>query len=256
MKRPTERADVALVALGLAPSREKAQALILSGCVRADGRRVTKPSECVTLNADRAEGAAPSVLTVDAPPPYVGRGGYKLAAALDAFSVSPEGLICVDIGASTGGFTDVLLQRGASRVYCVDVGYGQLAEKLRTDPRVTVMDRTNARALTRERFNPPPSLAVMDVSFISIRLILPALRDVLGERGRVVTLIKPQFEAGREHVGKKGIVRDADIHSRVIEDISGFVVNHGWQARGVIESPIRGQTGNIEFLMDIRFAAG
>ncbi|MDR2657306.1 MAG: TlyA family RNA methyltransferase [Oscillospiraceae bacterium] len=245
MKTSAERADVALTSAGLADSREKAQALILSGGVFLDGRRINKPSERV---------GDPARLTVAAPPPYVSRGGIKLAAALDAFHVDPVGLVCIDVGASTGGFTDALLQRGASKVYAVDVGYGQLADKIRHDPRVAVMERVNARLMKPDMFDPRPVLAVMDVSFISIRLILPALRDVTGESGRVVTLIKPQFEAGRGKVGKGGIVRDAAVHAEVLREISEFAAGHGWVSGGIIESPIRGQTGNLEFLMDIKFS--
>ncbi|MDR1599442.1 MAG: TlyA family RNA methyltransferase [Oscillospiraceae bacterium] len=245
MKPASERADLALVAAGLADSREKAQALILSGGVTMDGRRVAKPSERVGDS---------SMLAVAAPPPYVSRGGIKLAAALDAFNVDPAGMVCIDVGASTGGFTDALLQRGAARVYAVDVGYGQLADKVRHDPRVVVMERVNARTLAPDMFDPLPALAVMDVSFISVRLILPALRGAMGPAGRVVTLVKPQFEAGRDKVGKGGIVRDANVHAEVLRGIAGFAEGHGWVSAGVVESPIKGQTGNVEFLMDIRFA--
>ncbi|GHU67355.1 TlyA family rRNA (cytidine-2'-O)-methyltransferase [Clostridia bacterium] len=245
-KSTSQRADVAMVTAGLAESREKAQALILAGSVSANGRRIVKPSERISDT---------SSLTVVAPPPFVSRGGLKLAAALDAFGVDPAGLVCIDVGASTGGFTDALLQRGAVRVYAVDVGYGQLADKVRHDPRVVVMERVNARLLTPGMFDPRPTLAVMDVSFISIRLILPALYGVMGDTGRLVTLVKPQFEAGRDKVGKGGIVRDEAVHAQVLSEITAFVTDHGWVSAGTIQSPIRGQTGNVEFLMDIRFGS-
>ncbi|MDR0395847.1 MAG: TlyA family RNA methyltransferase [Oscillospiraceae bacterium] len=245
MKPARTRADLALVEAGLAQSREKAQALILAGGVSLNGRRVEKSSERVD---------DPSMLAVAAPPPYVSRGGIKLAAALDAFAVDPTGLVCIDIGASTGGFTDALLQRGAARVYAVDVGYGQLADKVRHDPRVVVMERVNARLLEPDAFDPRPSLAVMDVSFISIRLILPALRGVMGNAGCAVTLIKPQFEAGRDKVGKGGVVRDESVRAEVLRGIEDFITSRGWKTSGTIESPIKGQAGNVEYLMDIRFA--
>ncbi|GHU76297.1 TlyA family rRNA (cytidine-2'-O)-methyltransferase [Clostridia bacterium] len=243
---PTERADVVLVAQGLAASREKAQAMILAGSVQLAGRRIAKPSERVAPDAP---------LTVAEQPPYVSRGGFKLVAAMDAFQVNAAGLVAIDVGASTGGFTDVLLQRGAALVYAVDVGYGQLADKIRHDSRVIVMERINARLMNPGMFEPLPTLAVMDVSFISIKLILPVLRGIMGESGRVVTLVKPQFEAGREKVGKKGIVRDSAVHAEVLRGILEFTRDHGWSVNGIIPSPILGQTGNKEFLMDIEFSS-
>ena len=195
-----ERLDVALVSRGLAESREKAQAMIISGTVFLNGQRADKASLAVKEeDTVEARGTAH---------PYVSRGGLKLEKALQVFPIDVTGITAMDIGASTGGFTDVLLQNGAAHVYSIDVGYGQLDWKLRNDPRVTVMERTNARAMTREQFPNVPSLAVMDVSFISIRLILPAAIGVMGDEGRFLTLVKPQFEAGRDRVGKKAKVKE------------------------------------------------
>lgn len=237
------RADVELVRRGMADSREKAQALILAGQVRGASGRIDKPS---------AQVSADDSLSVDEPLPYVSRGGFKLAKALDAFGVDPSGVTAIDIGASTGGFTDVLLQRGAAHVYAVDVGYGQLDLRLRNDPRVRVMERTNARRLTPDMFNPPPTLCVMDVSFISIRLLLPVIYPIIGEHGGIVTLVKPQFEAGRGQVGKGGVVRDAAVRERVLLDIASFTASTGWSVRTADFSPIQGPAGNIEFLFNIR----
>jgi 23S rRNA (cytidine1920-2'-O)/16S rRNA (cytidine1409-2'-O)-methyltransferase len=180
----------------------------------------------------------------------VSRGGYKLAAALDAFGVSPAGQICADLGASTGGFTDVLLQRGASRVYAVDVGYGQLHWRLRTDSRVVVMERTNARHL--QNLPEPVQLIVIDASFISLRLILPAARRLLTPGGEIIALIKPQFEAGRERVGKGGVVRDARVHRQVLRDMTNWVATRDFGPQGLIPSPIQGPKGNQEFLLWLR----
>ncbi len=184
--------------------------------------------------------------------PYVSRGGLKLEKALDEFAVDPAGLVCVDCGASTGGFTDCLLQRGARHVYAVDVGYGQLAWSLRTDERVTVMERTNARSLTPEMFPERMELAVMDMSFISLRLVLPAVRGLLTETGQVICLVKPQFEAGREKVGKKGVVRDPAVHREVLEDFVAAVGPLGFSLAGLTFSPVRGPEGNIEYLAWLR----
>lgn len=238
-----ERLDVALVSRGLAESREKAQAMIISGTVFLNGQRADKASLAVKEeDAVEARGTAH---------PYVSRGGLKLEKALQVFPIDVTGITAMDIGASTGGFTDVLLQNGAARVYSIDVGYGQLDWKLRNDPRVTVMERTNARAMTREQFPDVPSLAVMDVSFISIRLILPAAIGVMGDEGRFLTLVKPQFEAGRDRVGKKGVVREAETHRDVLREIMAFVESIGWVVQGMDFSPIRGPEGNIEFLYDL-----
>ena len=242
-KTKKARADVALVERGLAESREKAQALIMAGLVYVEEEKVTKASQAVRAEDNlRVRGAAH---------PYVSRGGLKLEKALRVFSCDPAGLVAMDLGASTGGFTDVLLQNGARRVYSVDVGFGQLDWRIRNDPRVTVMERTNARSLTEDMFPERPVLAVMDVSFISIKLILPAACRILGREGRFLTLIKPQFEAGRERVGKKGVVSDPQTHADVIQSIVDFVPTLGWRAQALDFSPIRGPEGNIEFLADL-----
>ena len=236
------RADVILVEQGLAESREKAQRLILAGQARLGADRIAKPSQMI----DNA-----AVLRVDNPCPYVSRGAFKLVKALDAFGIDPRGKTAMDVGASTGGFTEVLLERGVSIVYAIDVGYGQLADRLRRDGRVRVMERVNARFITPDMFEPRPELAVMDVSFISIKLLLGPIFDVMGDGGRLVTLVKPQFEAGRARVGKGGIVRNAADHADVLADVMRAVEEKGCVTRGVAYSPIKGQTGNIEFLFDI-----
>ena len=235
------RVDVALVERGLAPSRERAQALVMSGAVYIGERRVDKASARVE-DADE--------LTVrQSGTGYVSRGALKLKKGLSVFSVDPSGVVAMDLGASTGGFTDVLLQAGAAHVYAVDVGYGQLDWKLRGDPRVTVMERTNARYLTPEDMPLRPTLGVMDVSFISIEKILPAAVRILGDEGAFISLIKPQFEAGRERVGKKGVVREAKVHEDVVLEILRFVEEElHWAVQGLSFSPIRGPEGNIEFL--------
>jgi 23S rRNA (cytidine1920-2'-O)/16S rRNA (cytidine1409-2'-O)-methyltransferase len=233
-----ERLDTLLVERGLAETRTKARAAIMAGEVTVNGARVDKPGTPVPVEA---------VLAVAAPLPYVGRGGYKLAAALDAFTVDPAGRICADVGACTGGFTDVLLQRGAARVYAIDVGQGQLDWKLRQDERVVVMERTNARYL--ESLPEPVSLVVIDVSFISLKLILPAVARWLEPAGDVVALIKPQFEAGPAQVGKGGIVRDPDVREGVLVDLLRWAGSHGWTAAGLIRSPIQGTDGNVEYLV-------
>jgi len=238
-----QRLDTELVARGLAESREKAQALILSGAVYVGEQKAAKASQQITLEDQ--------VTVRFAKHPYVSRGALKLAKALDGFAVEVQGVAAVDVGASSGGFTDVLLRAGARRVYAVDVGYGQLEWKLRTDPRVTVMERTNARYLVPEQFEETPTLAVMDVSFISILKILPALFAILGQEGRCVSLVKPQFEAGRERVGKKGVVRDPATHRDVITQIIKGVDNLGWYCRALDFSPVKGPEGNIEFLIDL-----
>lgn len=236
------RADVALVSRGLASSRERAQSLIRAGLVKLNGAMLEKPSVKVS------ESDILAVAGSDCP--YVSRGGLKLEKALDAFSVSPDGQICMDVGASTGGFTDVLLRRGAELVYAIDVGTGQLVPEIAENPRVVSMEHTNARALEREMFAPAPTLAVMDVSFISIKLILPALKRVMGADGRLVALIKPQFEAGPAALGKKGVVTSARVHERVLAEIAAFAPNAGWQLRALDFSPIAGGSGNLEFWGD------
>ena len=238
------RADVALVNRGLAESREKAQAAIMAGQVFIGERRVMKASEAV-----RPEDP---LLIRQPEKTYVSRGALKLEKAVRVFSASLKDRVILDAGASTGGFTDVCLHSGARHVYAVDVGYGQLDWKLRNDPRVTVMERTNARFLTADMFPERPEIAVMDVSFISIRLILPALISVIGDQGIIYSLIKPQFEAGRDKVGKKGVVRDPKTHEDVIRTISEFARSIGWNVRRLDYSPITGPEGNIEFLSEIR----
>jgi 23S rRNA (cytidine1920-2'-O)/16S rRNA (cytidine1409-2'-O)-methyltransferase len=236
----TERADTLLVARGLCDSREQGKRLILAGEVRSGDRIIDKPSTKLPLEAP---------LEVREKPRFVGRGGLKLEGALDAFAIDPTGWVCLDVGASTGGFTDCLLQRGASRVHAVDVGTNQLVWKLRNDPRVISREQFNARNLTAEDLGEKVHLAVMDLSFISLTKVLPAVFGVLTEDGSVVCLIKPQFELQREDVAKGGIVKDPALHQQAIEKIRGFVtVQHGRQWRGLIPSPITGMDGNQEFL--------
>jgi len=234
------RLDALLHQQGEFESREKARAVIMSGVVFFDGKRVDKPGTMVPEDA---------VLEVrGATLPYVSRGGLKLEKALDAFAVSVAGRCCIDCGASTGGFTDCLLQRGAAKVYAVDVGYGQLDWRLRQDDRVVVLERTNVRYLTPADLGDAPNLAVIDVSFISLALILPPVYNLLTEAGRVICLIKPQFEAGREHVGKKGVVRDPAIHARVLERFLSDAASAGFGVMALDYSPIKGPEGNIEYL--------
>ncbi|HEY1250446.1 MAG TPA: TlyA family RNA methyltransferase [Thermoanaerobaculia bacterium] len=238
------RLDVLLVERGLAPTREKAQAMILAGLVEVAGRRVEKAGEAVDPDAP---------LTVAGPAhPYVSRGGVKLAAALDAFAIDPAGRICLDVGASTGGFTDCLLQRGAARVYAVDVGHGQLDARLRADPRVIVRERVNARRLSEADVPEPVDLAVVDVSFISLRLILPAVVARLGPGGVAVLLVKPQFEAGRREVPRGGVVRSEETRRRVVSEIEALGRELRLEAIGALPSPIRGARGNAEFLLGFR----
>ena len=241
MKR--ERIDKVLVERGLAESRTKAQALIMAGVVLVNDQRVDKPSELITSNSEvRIKGGDDPVLR------YVGRGGLKLEAALREFNVTPKGLKCLDVGASTGGFTDCLLQQGASRVVAIDVGQNQLDWRLRIDPRVEVREGINARYLQPDDFNGQFDLIVMDVSFISATRVLPALVPLLGPSGGMITLIKPQFEVGKREVGSGGIVRDALKRERVVEEVNAFARKLGLEVQGTIESPIRGAGGNIEFL--------
>lgn len=243
MDKPKKlRADVALVERALAESREKAQALIMAGLVYIGEEKVLKPSEAVKPEDQ--------LIVRGAAHPYVSRGGLKLEKALRVFGCDPTGVVAMDLGASTGGFTDVLLRGGARHVYAIDVGFGQLDWRIRSDERVTVMERTNARSITADMFDPVPTLAVMDVSFISIKLILPAAFRILGPEGRFISLIKPQFEAGRERVGKKGVVSDPVTHADVVESIVRFVPTLGWKTRAIDFSPITGPEGNIEFLAD------
>lgn len=236
-----QRLDAYLVENGLSESREKAQRLIMSGCVYINGQKGEKPSVGVS-ETDRVE-VRGSVL------PYVSRGGLKLEKALRVFPIDVRGVTAVDVGASTGGFTDCLLQNGAGHVYAVDVGYGQLDWKLRNDGRVTVMERHNARNMEPGWFEQAPGFGCMDVAFISIRLILPPLYQCLAGRADVVALIKPQFEAGRDKVGKKGVVRDPQTHREVVEGMLAFSRETGYALKGLDFSPITGPEGNIEFLL-------
>lgn len=239
MKSARRRIDVLMVERGLAGSREKAKALLLAGSVRVAGQRVDKAG--ATVSADAAIELAETM-------PYVSRGGYKLAAALDHWRIEPRGWVCADIGASTGGFTDVLLQRGAARVHAVDVGEGQIHWRLRTDARVVLHENSNARYLTPESLGEKVRLAVCDVSFISVTLILPAVLPLLESPRQLVVLIKPQFEAGRAQVGRGGIVKDPAVHAAAVDRI-----RRQMEARGLtteaIESPILGAEGNKEFLL-------
>lgn len=235
-----QRADVALVARGLCESREKAQACIMAGQVYIGERKVLKSSENVKPEDD---------LILRGPAhPYASRGGLKLEKAIASFHADVHGKVCMDIGAATGGFTDVLLRNGAQHVYAIDVGYGQFDWKLRNDERVTLMERTNARYLTPEQVPLHPTVTVMDVSFISIKLILPVAASLMGEDGCFYTLIKPQFEVGKDRVGKKGVVREASLHEEVLNDIVAFAPSFGWQVQTLDFSPITGPEGNIEFL--------
>jgi 23S rRNA (cytidine1920-2'-O)/16S rRNA (cytidine1409-2'-O)-methyltransferase len=236
------RADQLLVEQGLAESRAKAQALVLAGVVSCAGRRVEKPGE--QLAADAA------LAVTGSDHPWASRGGLKLVHALDHFRIAVDGKIALDIGASTGGFTDVLLSRGAGRVYAVDVGYGQLAWKLRQDSRVIVHERLNARYLTRAHIPEMVDIITCDASFIGLATVLPAPLALAGEEAELVALIKPQFEAGREHVGKGGVVRDPAVHNEVCERAAASVAAQaGWTVLGVVESPILGPQGNREFLL-------
>jgi 23S rRNA (cytidine1920-2'-O)/16S rRNA (cytidine1409-2'-O)-methyltransferase len=244
-KTAKRRADQLLVEQGLAESRAKAQALILAGVVSCGGRRVDKSGE--QLAAD----AALSVKENDHP--WVSRGGVKLSHALDHFGIVADGKAALDIGASTGGFTDVLLSRGAWRVYAVDVGHGQLAWKLRQDPRVVVYERLNARHLTRAHVPEPIDMITCDASFIGLATLLPAPLALAAEEAELVALVKPQFEAGREHVGKGGVVRDPAIHHEVCKRVAAWVgAQPGWTVVGVVESPVLGPQGNREFLLYAR----
>ncbi len=237
------RLDVRLVERGLADSREKAQALVMANRVRVDGQPARKPGQPV-----RDEAA----IEVVPGPEHVGRGALKLAGALDAFGIDPAGRVAVDVGASTGGFTEVLLARGAVRVYAVDVGRGQLHEALRGDPRVAVLERVNARELSPRHVPEPCGLAVMDVSFISVTLILPALRSVLAPGADAVVLVKPQFEVGRRHVGRGGLVTDPDLHRDAVRSVASAAQDAiGYGVRGACASPITGATGNREFFLHL-----
>ena len=238
------RLDQLVFERGLTESRERARTTVRAGLVFVNGQRVDKPGAAVDPEA-KIEVHGETL-------PFVSRGGYKLDKALRVFPVDPAGKVCLDCGASTGGFTDVLLQHGAGKVYAVDVGYGQLAWKLRTDERVVNLERTNLRHITEKEIPEPIDLAVMDVSFISIRLVIPAVKALLKPGADFICLIKPQFEAGREEVGKKGVVRDSAVHKRVIREILDFVPSAGLTVVGLDYSPIKGPEGNIEYLCHLK----
>ena len=235
-----KRLDILLFEKGLAPSREKARTLIMEGLVYVDNQKSDKPGTPVAEDAQiEVRGNALK---------YVSRGGLKLEKAMAEFPIEISGKVCMDVGASTGGFTDCMLQNGASKVYSVDVGYGQLAWSLRTDERVVNLERTNARYLTREQIPDEIYLSSIDVSFISLKIILPAIRPLLADNGYIVCLIKPQFEAGRDKVGKKGVVRDKGVHSEVVAGVCQFAVLNGYSMLGLTFSPVKGPEGNIEYL--------
>lgn len=236
-----ERLDILLVDRGIITSRERAKTSIMAGKVFVDGRRVDKAGEKVPVTAN-IEYKGEKL-------PYVSRGGLKLEKAMKNFPITLEGKVCMDIGASTGGFTDCMLQNGASKVFSIDVGYGQFAWKLRTDERVVCMERTNIRYVKPEDLGELVDFASIDVSFISLKKIMPATVDLLKDNGEVVALIKPQFEAGKEKVGKKGVVRDIEVHKEVVFGIIDYLIEHNLNVLGVSYSPIKGPEGNIEYLV-------
>lgn len=235
-----KRIDLVLVELGLAASRSLAQRLVMAGKVRINGQVAMKASQNVPDGSE---------VTLDSGPQFVSRGGNKLAAAMEAFSLNVQDTLCADVGASTGGFTDCLLQHGAAKVYAIDVGHGILAWSLRNDPRVVVMEKTNARHV--EKLDEPVSLVVMDASFISLKILLPVVKNWFPPAtGEVVALIKPQFEAGRKEVSKgKGVIRSPEIHRRVVGEILGFAQEQGFCVKGLVRSPVMGPKGNVEFLV-------
>ena len=244
---PKKRLDLLVLDRGLAPSRERAKALIMAGDVYVDNQKADKPGDLYPEEAHvecRSSGLK-----------YVSRGGLKLEKAMDVFGLELSGLTCMDVGASTGGFTDCMLQNGAAKVYAVDVGYGQLAWSLRSDERVVCLERTNARYLDRATIPEEPDFSSVDVSFISLKLILPAIAGVLKDGGEVVCLVKPQFEAGREKVGKKGVVRDPAVHREVLEQFLCHAKENNFTALDLSYSPVRGPEGNIEYLGWLRKAA-
>ena len=235
-----ERLDLLLTEKGLCDSRSRAQAIIMSGEVYVDGQKCDKAGTAVDRNA---------VIEVRGNScPYVSRGGLKLEKAMRDFGIDPTGYVCSDSGASTGGFTDCLLQRGASKVFAIDVGYGQLAWRIRTDPRVVCMERTNIRYVTPDMIGQPLDLSVVDVSFISLKLVLPAIQALLKPTGQVVCLIKPQFEAGKDKVGKKGVVRDPAVHAEVLQAFLALAQSLHFTVKNLTYSPVKGPEGNIEFL--------
>ena len=242
-----KRLDVLLVEQGHADTRSKAQAIIMSGLVYVNGQKADKSGTAYeeTVQIEVRTGGCP----------YVSRGGLKLEKALRDFGVKPEGYVCSDSGASTGGFTDCLLQQGAKKVFAIDVGYGQLDWKIRSDPRVVVMERTNVRYVTPEQLGEPLDLSVVDVSFISLKIVLPVIKTFLKpDQGQVLCLIKPQFEAGKEKVGKKGVVRDPSVHQEVLDDFVELTRQIGFKILGLTFSPVKGPEGNIEFLAHLTLA--
>lgn len=242
------RLDQLIFDLGLTESRERAKTTVMSGLVFVDGKRIDKPGTQVSPDSKiEVKGSAI---------PYVSRGGLKLEKALKVFHIDPTGMHCIDCGASTGGFTDVLLKNGAEKVFAVDVGYGQLAWSLRQDERVVNMERTNIRHISPEQIPEALDLAVADLSFISLKLVLPAISSVLKDKAELVCLIKPQFEAGKDEVGKKGVVRDESVHLAVIESILDFVPTIGLTVLGLDYSPIKGPEGNIEYLCYMKKGGG
>ncbi len=248
-KRPAaparQRLDQLLVDRGLVDSRTRAQALIRAGEVTVNGRREDKPGHQLPVDAE---------IVLRARPPFVGRGGIKLDGALERLGIVVKGLVCLDVGASTGGFTDCLLQRGAVQVFAVDVGRAQLAWSLRQDPRVLSMERQDIRRL--EPLQPPPELAVIDVSFISLTLVLPAVRPLLSSKGSVVALVKPQFEAGRAQVGRGGVIRDPELHRAVLARLVDWCHEAGWRILGACPSPLPGGDGNREFFLHLMAGEG
>ncbi len=239
-----QRLDILLTEKNFFDSRARAQAMIMAGKILVDGRKVDKSGTLVASDAE--------IRVLGEEMPFVSRGGLKLQKALDTFRINMSGKISADVGASTGGFTDCMLQRGAAKVYAIDVGYGQLAWKLRQDSRVVNMERTNIRNVTREDFSDELDFASIDVAFISLEKVLPVVFDVLKPSGEVVALIKPQFEAGRENVGKHGVVRDKNVHAQVIERILNFAVEVGFGVEGLTFSPVKGPEGNIEYLAHLQ----
>lgn len=241
MASKKERLDILLVDKGICTSRERAKTNIMAGLIFVDGQRIDKAGEKVSVDAD--------IVFKGEELKYVSRGGLKLEKAMNTFGIDLTNKVCMDIGASTGGFTDCMLQNHASKVFSVDVGYGQFAWKLRTDERVVCMERTNIRYVTPEDIGVPLDFASIDVSFISLRTIMPAVKNLLGDKGEVVALIKPQFEAGREKVGKKGVVRDIEVHLEVVNKIVNFLIENDFNVLGLSFSPIKGPEGNREYLV-------
>ncbi len=237
---PKRRLDNLLLERGIVQSRERAKGLILSGDVRVNGNPVNKAGTLIDENAE---------IEITKDIPYVSRGGLKLEKAIKEFNINVKDKAAIDVGASTGGFTDCLIQYGAKKVYAVDVGYGQLAWKLRNDPRVVVIERKNIRYIKPSDIGEPVDIATIDVSFISLKLVLPVVKNLLKENGEIIALIKPQFEIGKGEVGKGGIVREKEKHEKVISEIKSFAIDLGFKVSNVTESPIAGQKGNVEFLI-------